>query len=68
MWRRSGGTFLRSAKEIPGRTNVPGEGRLVVPGNSGLEISAGQMGRPDPRDQGLAADIVTESGNNNQQV
>lgn len=34
-------------------------GLLVVPGNSGLEISAGQMGRPDPRDQGLAADIVT---------
>jgi len=26
-------------------------GRLVVPGNSGLEIWAGQKGRPDPRDQ-----------------
>jgi len=52
MWRSSAGTSLRSAKEIPGRTNVPWEGRSVVPGNSGLEISAGQRGRPDPRDQG----------------
>jgi len=33
-------------------TGVPGVGRPVVPGNSGLEISAGQKGRPDPRDQG----------------
>jgi len=33
-------------------TGVPGPGRPVVPGNSGLEISAGQKGRPDPRDQG----------------
>ena len=30
-------------------TGVPGLGRPVVPGNSGLEISAGQKGRPDPR-------------------
>jgi len=52
MWRSSAGTSLGSAKEIPGRTHVPGRGRSVVPGNSGLEISTGQMGRPDPRDQG----------------
>jgi len=30
MWRSSAGTSLRSAKEIPGRTHIPGGGQLCL--------------------------------------